>query len=100
MDRAGDTNTQPPEPFEAGAAPNGTEATGLGDDAAPPPPADASPSLLPWPPARSAARSLEPQVGSLRAAAPERPGRPLAAVGMGAAVLALVAASAVSIARR
>jgi serine/threonine-protein kinase len=103
MDRVAATNTlltsslaTPP------AAPRGTEFTQAPtEDLARPPIEAPSPSLV-WPPARSIAPSIEPNVRSVRAApaGPSRPSRPTAAIGLAAAGMALLAASAVSVARR
>jgi len=102
MDRVCATNTQHPDLFDTmRASPHGTEVTSVRDgDELEPEPAGLPGPALEWPPARGMARSLEPQIGSLRMAAPARPGRSLAAHGLGAGILCLVAASAVSIARR
>jgi eukaryotic-like serine/threonine-protein kinase len=101
MDRVCATNTQRPDLFDTmRASPYGTEATSVREgDELEPAPADLPAPALEWPPARSVARSLEPQVRSLRMAAPARSGRSLARLGLGAGVLCLVAAAAVSIAR-
>jgi serine/threonine protein kinase len=105
LDRVCATNTLHPGPPDAlRVSPYGTEATGpLHADPAPPSAEAQAPPLV-WPPERSAARSLEPQIRSLRVPSSVRSGRGLAGFGarfgVGAAVVGLVAASAVSIARR
>jgi serine/threonine protein kinase len=105
MDRVCATRTLHPDPLETRrGSPYGTEATGpLHAEPEPSTGEMPGPPLL-WPPERSAARSLEPQIRSMRMPAPARSGRVLAGIGarlgVGAAVVGLVAASAVSIAHR
>jgi serine/threonine-protein kinase len=102
MDRVCATNTQHPDLFDTMlASPHGTEVTSVRDhDELEPAPADLPAPALEWPPAQSVARSLEPQVQSMRMAPPARFGRSVVALGLGAGVLGLVAVSAVSIGRR
>jgi serine/threonine protein kinase len=105
MERVCATNTQHPAPREfAQASSHGTEVTGVFDEDEALAPAELPGPPLLWPPERSPARSLEPQVRSVRASPPGRSvfGLGWSGVGFGAGVvvLGLVATTAVAIAHR
>ncbi len=101
MNRVCATGTMHPEPVETmRASPYGTEVASLPDAESVPPLPDAPARSLHWPPERGPARSLEPQVESLRVLPPRRSARPTAGVGLALATLGLVVASAISIAHR